>query len=147
MKGERGNFRTVCFGGFNKSDVVKYITKLAEERNRYKAMCEEKEEEIEDLIEECDDLRFRLRETERTITEREEEAEKARLEAIKSAKDVLSSFEKKYGDVSAQMDDSISELKNELLSVMEGIEKISEMIGKTGQSFEELHKELDEDAK
>jgi len=57
MKGEKEFFRKRFFGGFNRTDVIKYIAKIAEERNEAIAAKEKAEKELRALTEEIRTLR------------------------------------------------------------------------------------------
>ena len=56
MKGEKEFFRKRIFGGFNREDVVKYIAKIADERNDAIAAKEKAERELKALGEELKKL-------------------------------------------------------------------------------------------
>jgi len=57
MKGEKEFFRKRFFGGFNREDVVKYIAKIADERNEALAAQETAEKKVQELTEELSRLR------------------------------------------------------------------------------------------
>ena len=57
MKGEKEFFRKKVFGGFNRDDVIKYITGLAEERNEALEAKEKAEKKARALAEEIKKLR------------------------------------------------------------------------------------------
>ena len=57
MVGEKEFFRKRFFGGFNRNDVIKYIAKIAEERNEAIAAKEKAEKEARALAEELRKLR------------------------------------------------------------------------------------------
>jgi len=57
MKGEKEFFRKRFFGGFNRNDVIKYIAKIAEERNEAIAAKEKAEKNARALAEEIKKLR------------------------------------------------------------------------------------------
>ena len=57
MKGEKEFFKKRFFGGFNRNDVIKYIAKIAEERNEAIAAKEKAEKELQKLTEELKKLR------------------------------------------------------------------------------------------
>lgn len=57
MKGEKVFFRKRFFGGFNREDVVKYISKIADERNNAIAEKEMAESNAQALAEELIKLR------------------------------------------------------------------------------------------
>jgi len=58
VTGEKEFFRKRFFGGFNRDDVIKYITKLAEERNDALAAKEKAERKARALAEEVQKLRM-----------------------------------------------------------------------------------------
>ena len=51
MKGEKEFFRKRFFGGFNRDDVIKYIAKIAQERNEAITAKEKAEKEAKTLAE------------------------------------------------------------------------------------------------
>jgi len=57
MMGEKEFFRKRFFGGFNREDVIKYIAKIADERNTAIAEKEKAENELISLKEELNKLR------------------------------------------------------------------------------------------
>jgi len=57
MKGEKEFFRKRFFGGFNREDVIKYIAKMADERNEALAAQEKAESKAQELAEELKNLR------------------------------------------------------------------------------------------
>ena len=71
MKGEKEFFRKRFFGGFNREDVVKYIAKIANERNDALAAQEKAESEALGLTEE---MRVLREEQDRHISEAVEKA-------------------------------------------------------------------------
>lgn len=60
MPGEISYFRKRFFGGFNRRDVIDYIEKLAQERNRLLAAKDRAESEASELNEENKVLRIQL---------------------------------------------------------------------------------------
>ena len=57
MKGEKEFFRKRFFGGFNREDVIKYIAKIADERNEALAAKEKAEQDSRALADEVKKLR------------------------------------------------------------------------------------------
>jgi len=57
MKGEKEFFRKRFFGGFNRDDVIKYIAKIANERNDALAAQSKAESKLKELEEEIKKLR------------------------------------------------------------------------------------------
>ena len=57
MKGEKEFFRKRFFGGFNRDDVIKYIAKIAEERNEAFAARDNAEKELRAITLEMEKLR------------------------------------------------------------------------------------------
>ena len=58
MTGEIKVFRKRFFGGFNKKDVIDYITEQARERNEMEAAKEKAEKELLELVREVTRLRI-----------------------------------------------------------------------------------------
>ncbi|MCL2228006.1 MAG: hypothetical protein FWB97_10365, partial [Oscillospiraceae bacterium] len=62
MSGEIKFFRKRFFGGFNRDDVVKYISKLAQERNEFKNAKDTAEAEAKTMAGEVEPLRLKSEE-------------------------------------------------------------------------------------
>lgn len=142
MISERGNFRTNLMGGFNKTDVVEYITELAAELNKYKKEAAEKSEELEALKNEKETLAMKIEELEETIKDGELQESKIKESAKKRALEVISGIEKKYGEICAQLDENTTKIKGELAGLSAGIDRISEEVQETSQRFDDLHLEF-----
>jgi len=61
MNGEKAFFRKKVFGGFNRDDVVKYIAKIAEERNEALAAKEKIKKEMQALEDEIKSLNDQIK--------------------------------------------------------------------------------------
>jgi len=79
MSGERNYFRKSFFGGFNCDDVVKYISKLANERNEYRSAKAAVEAEAKALADEIQPLRIDVENAKREMEEEREAKVKAEL--------------------------------------------------------------------
>lgn len=141
MTSEKGNFRTNLMGGFNKTDVVEYITELAAELNKYKKEAAENAEKLESLTTEKEALEVKVGELENTIKEGELQEDKIKESAKRRAFELISGIEKKYGDICAQIDENTTRIKSELAGLTSGIDRISEEVEETSQRFEDLHRE------
>jgi len=85
MSGEKKYFRKRFFGGFNREDVVKYISELAKERNESDAAREKAESNYNAMAEAFEPLRQRAIEAEeamQTAQQDMQEALDAKEEAI-----------------------------------------------------------------
>lgn len=101
MAGEKGNFRTALFGGFNRLDVINYIEASAAKHSACEKECSELrgelssandrvsslEEENASLRREADRLRSQLNSEHKR---REDEVNAAKAEASSAADDILS---------------------------------------------------------
>ena len=79
MKGEKEFFRKRFFGGFNREDVVKYIAKIADERNEALAAQEKAETKAQELAEE---LRILREGADKTVAEQPAVAEEVADEQV-----------------------------------------------------------------
>ncbi|MBQ3404520.1 MAG: DUF972 family protein [Oscillospiraceae bacterium] len=75
MAENSGNFRTRILGGFDRLDVIKYIEKLAAERNDCRSELEKLKEEIQALTDDNDALRMRNSDLRRELSECRAKAE------------------------------------------------------------------------
>ena len=60
MKGEREFFRKKAFGGFNREDVIKYIAKIANERNEALTARDKAQKDAKVLADEIKQLREQI---------------------------------------------------------------------------------------
>ena len=89
MKGEIELFRKKFLGGFNRQDVVNYITRVTGERNAQREGREKAELEVKRLTAEVTALRLEL--TEANIAA--EESLNYKVNAIKEAREILTEFQ------------------------------------------------------
>jgi len=104
MANETKLFRKRFFGGFNRNDVVQYVSKLAKERNEYKNAVEAAQAEARVAAEEIEPLRLEVQVAKKALAEAHEqmknsvESEKQISEekekAIQEAKDTASEVER-----------------------------------------------------
>jgi len=80
MSGEINFFRKRFFGGFNREDVVKYISELAHERNEYKSAKDIAENEAKTMADEIEPLRAESAQARKKETELKESIEVAENE-------------------------------------------------------------------
>jgi len=106
-----GNFRTAMFGGFNKSDVSKYIVKLANERNEYKKRAEQAEEKLQAAEEKIAAAEAEVCCCEEVEEVTEEAAEEtAEAEPAEEMPDEVSAEETETAEEPVEMEPVISEI-------------------------------------
>ena len=104
MKGEKEFFRKRFFGGFNRNDVIKYIAKIAEERNVAIAAKDKAEKEVRELTAEVEKLRKETKAPEEVkmqvnIIDFSEHMETTAVREVESTKEI------------AEIDDDIAAIK------------------------------------
>jgi len=77
MNGEVKFFRKRFFGGFNRDDVVKYVSKLAHERNEHLSAKEAAEAQVKEMTSEVEPLRLMSQTAQQSVDEANELREKA----------------------------------------------------------------------
>jgi hypothetical protein len=102
MKGEIEFFRKRFFGGFNRDDVVKYISKLAQERNESRIALERAEKDARNLA-----RMLEAKEKELTLLRAELEELRAAVAVAQQPEEPASAL----GDVTSQAGDA-SQQKN-----------------------------------
>ena len=80
MKGEKEYFRKKVFGGFNRDDVIKYIARIADERNEAIAAKEKAQKDAKALADEIKQLREQLNKPAPFFPEFKQEEEPAPVE-------------------------------------------------------------------
>jgi len=102
MKGEKEFFRKKLIGGFNREDVVKYLAKLAKERNEAIEAQEKAEDDAKEMAEEVKMLRDEIKNL------KAEAAKKASMQATEKAvkKGALNK-----SDISTESTEKIAEAK------------------------------------
>ena len=130
MSGEVKFFRKRFFGGFNRDDVVKYISKLAQERNEYKSAREAAEAQTKAMTEEVEPLRI--------------EAQKAReiVEKVAQESGFLLEAKEKAENETEKLRHEINSLKLELAEVKSRVEEGHSAKEKAQQEIHSLNAEM-----
>ena len=103
MEGEKEFFRKRVFGGFNRDDVIKYISKIAEERNDALKDKKKAEQEKQSLLKERDDLIAEKQQIEndiRAIATERNDAISAREKAERDAGNLAEELRKVRDEIS-----------------------------------------------
>jgi len=138
MKGEKEFFRKRFFGGFNRNDVIKYIAKIAEERNAAIAAKEKAEKELRELTVEVEKLRKENSASEKFVSKpdinvsSEESIVKEEPEAVKMQADIID-----YSELKEAVDVRENEGAKEIAEIDNDIAAIKEI----GQIKEEIPEE------
>lgn len=120
MSGEKGNFRSRIFGGFDRQDVATYIERLSAERNELKSRCGELERKLEETTEQ-------LRAAEENADEEARKAAEFKLSVVEDAVQQIEQLELKHKEVSTDMNVTVEHVKGELqragdnLTLMKGV--------------------------
>ena len=140
---ENTKFKTRVVGGFDKSDVVNYIKKLASERNELKKAYEESEEKFELLSEQLEE----------TATRNTDAIEKAKVLAIEveeykqhkiNTLENLSELENAIAAVNENIKVAFERAHTELLVACNTLAEISPMLEKSFRQFEEIRANIGE---
>ena len=120
---EMNGFKRRVFGGFDRRDVVKYIEELASERNA--------------LLKENEKLRGEL--------DGIEEVQSASKPAVADACEILSSLEKEYSILCADVEVSAAHLKCESEAAGKRMASVTELLKDTGERISHLRQELEQE--
>ena len=134
MNGDVNYFRNRFMGGFNKKDVINYITMMAKERNE---LTEAKNKAVSDarsLAAEVASLRRELEEMSRLV--REDNKQKAAVFA--AASDVFSEFETAFIDLRSEIEEATIDVSEELKKTCDTVAKLPAVLVEAGERLEEL---------
>ena len=99
MTGEIEFFRKRFVGGFNREDVVNYITKLAQERNDWRAAKEKADQDAHALTDEIARLILELEKAKKEVRE----ALEYKVAELDNAGAVLLKLENDFGSICAEL--------------------------------------------
>lgn len=138
MGGERGNFKSRFFGGFDRRDVIGYIEELAAERN---SLLKENE-----CLKECiEETKLRI-ENEALSAKAENEAMMAEAaaasesagKAISDAEATIRSLREKCASICADVEINISHARCEVNSLLDGLAGFSSAFKTADEKLMEL---------
>lgn len=136
MSGELNYFRKRFFGGFNRQDVVDYITKLSQERNELRAMRDTAVRQVKELADEAASLRLALEEA-------KQEANKNRTEAIEAAIRTFSDLESDFTNLRKDIETAASGVRAELQAASGRIAEVPLVLERAEERVAELRAFLD----
>ena len=158
---ENTKFKTRVVGGFDKSDVVNYIKKLAGERNELKKAYEESEEKFELLSEQLEEttvtnaeavekakaLSLEVEELQEKIEEMHRENEENKQQKIAFIDNTLanlSELENAIALVNENIKVAFERAHTELMVACNTLAEISPMLEKSFRQFEEIRANIGE---
>jgi len=146
MTGEIRFFRKRFFGGFNREDVVDYVSKLARERNESRDAKDAAEEEARLLAFEAESIRLELENTKKTTDESLEAKDKAESEA-KVLNDEMESLRSEISSLHNEIESHGIELwktKQEAHECREAKDRAEQETQNLLSQRESLYRELEE---
>ena len=138
MSGELNYFRKRFFGGFNRQDVIDYVSKLAQERNELRIAKEKTEQELQALAEETASLRHAL-------DEAKMEANKNKTEAIEAAIRTVNNLESDFSDLRKEVESKASGVRTELEAACNTLASVPSVLERAEIRVAELRATLDEE--
>lgn len=148
MKGERGNFKSRVFGGFNRHDVIDYIETLAGERNALAQENERLRGKIDALTERLEEALAPEPEQDEQTSEPEPEADglsRAR-DALAQARGVLSDVKREYDAVCTDIKINATQTDRELNQISLRLRGLRDSLAAAGERLEALGAGLHEEA-
>ena len=144
MGGENGNFRSRLFGGFDRSDVIKYIEKLAEERNSLRMENERLQEQAAQLEEQ---LSGKNAEGDSRILQLEAQLEEERTKSCEAWEATLADVEnavrelrQKYEEIRSDMDINLTQTRCEITKAGECVDRMYAAFESAGTRLDEIEK-------
>lgn len=138
MIGDIRHFRRRVFGGFDTSDVMKYIEELAGQRNKYKMTGDKLEAELKNLNAEIKRLQSELDSADKRIMD-------IKVRAVEDASESVSELKDKYTSIRTEMEVTTSTICSELSKLNDTLTTLSTMLDNTGYRFSELQTAVDEE--
>jgi len=156
MAGEINYFRKRFLGGFNRQDVVEYISKLAKERNESTAAKEKAENEAKKLSGEIVLLKSEIEAAKDKLVKANTKAEAARLvaeearreakayknEALEAAIKTFSGFQEALEKVNAGIRSTITGLCDEIESARSAVATVPSVLDDAAGKLEEFRAKL-----
>ena len=134
MTGEIEFFRKRFVGGFNRQDVINYISKLAKERNDYRVAKEKAEQEAQELADENARLRTEIEAAMREAREGREYKATTLAAAATTFSELEASFLKLYNNF-REASRSVCE---DIDKARETVTSLPSVLEHAGESFREL---------
>jgi uncharacterized coiled-coil DUF342 family protein len=158
---DKTKFKTTIVGGFDKSDVVNYIKKLAGERNELKKAYEESEKKFDLLTENLDKKSVANREAVEKVSRLSNEVEKYKseyeniqreneeckqykIDFIDNTLEKLSEVETTIAVVNENITTAFERAHAELMVACDTLAEIAPMLEKSFKQFDEIRANIDE---
>jgi uncharacterized coiled-coil DUF342 family protein len=138
MRNNANRFRTCLFGGFSKDDVIKYILKLAQERN-------ESADAKDDLVKNVQSFRdtvTKLLEEVVDVRHEIEEIKKFKHETIEEVDDILSHIETAATDLHETIDSISEQYDTHTLITAGSIDRMLPILEESCKQFDEEFADL-----
>ena len=139
MAGEINSFRSRFFGGFNRGDVVEYISRLSKERNEMEAAKTKAEDEVRALALEIRTLRSETEEAQRLLAEDRERM----AGTFESAGNAIAEYEDELKGLCEEMNLAASSVSAELKKADEITARMPPMLSRAAERLGELRSEFD----
>ena len=134
MTGDSNYFRKRVFGGFNRQDVVNYVTALAKERNELEAAKDKAEKNAQTLAAEVAALRRDSEEAWRTIKEDIDR----KYAVFETAVNAFVDFESVFGNLREEIEIAATDVFEELRNTVDITAKLPAALTQAYEKFEEL---------
>lgn len=143
MTGELEFFRKRFVGGFNREDVVKYITKLSKERNEWQAAKEEADQNAKALSDEIARLRLELDAARREASEGF--AYKATV--LENAAGTFAKLENAFGSLRSDLGTTVESICVEFDQARKTMTSIPALFEQADKNLKELHASCESERK
>ena len=134
MTGEIEFFRKRFVGGFNRQDVVNYISKLAQERNEWREAKEKSDQDVQAFTDEIAMLRLEIEKARREVRESRE----YKVAALEAALMTFSKLETAFENMRADLDTTIESICTELDQARKTVTSIPNFLARAEEGIKEL---------
>ena len=134
MTGEIEFFRKRFVGGFNRQDVVNYISKLAQERNDYREAKEKADQDIHALNDYIATLRIEIDALKQEVREGRE----YKVAALETAANTITGLEHAFEDLCGKLETAAQSVYTGLDKARDTVAALPAMLSRTGDEIKEL---------
>jgi len=138
MDGEVNFFRKKFIGGFNRQDVVEYVTKLAKERNEMSAERDKALQSLRALEAETAAVRTELDDLRKSIGD-------YKVKALLDAAERLSELEEGFNQLQLEVGKATADVRAELESAVTTVSGVPSIFKWAGEKINELKSTLDDE--
>lgn len=138
MDGEVNFFRKKFIGGFNRQDVVEYVTKLAKERNEMSAERDKALQSLRALEAESAAVRTELDDLRKSIGD-------YKVKALLDAAERLSELEEGFNQLQLEVGKATADVRAELESAVTTVSGVPSIFKWAGEKINELKSTLDDE--